>query len=273
MKRTGLRKNANFLLAVPAYRESRRLGRFLPGLLRVISAEFPKSRVVLVDDGSGSAEIGALAPLLRKMQTRYRRQFEFLPLPKNQGKGGAILAAWKSRQSHFDYLGFVDADGALEPAEVLRLGRELFPGGRGPALFASRVKMLGFSVRRKISRHYVGRIFATWVGLCLEPKIYDSQCGLKFIPTQVFAGIEPRLRGRRFAWDIELLAELLNAGCPIREIPVNWHDVPGSKVSLFRDGLRLFWVALCYGWNQKRRRGSHPVKPGGSSFFPREKPR
>lgn len=242
----------SFLLAVPAYRESRRLGRFLPGLLRVISAEFPESRVVLVDDGSGSAEIGALTPLLRKMQTRYRRQFDFLPLPKNRGKGGAILAAWRSRRSHFDYLGFVDADGALTPAEVARLGRELSPGGRSPALFASRIKMLGFDVRRKLVRHYAGRAFATWIGLCLESKIYDSQCGLKFIPTRVFQKICPRLHGHGFAWDIELLAQLLSVSCPIREIPVNWHDVPGSKVSLFRDGLRLFWVAWRAGRTRKR---------------------
>jgi len=222
----------------------------------MVAAEFRRSRVVLVDDGSGSDEVGALAPLLRKMQARYRGHFEFLPLPKNQGKGGAILAAWKSRQSRFDYLGFVDADGALEPAEVLRLGRELSPGGRGPALFASRVKMLGFSVRRKLFRHYVGRIFATWVGLCLEPQIYDSQCGLKFIPTRVFGRIEPRLRGQRFAWDIELLAELLKVGCPIREIPVNWRDIRGSKVRLFRDSLQLFWAALLAGWS-RRKPGRH----------------
>ena len=247
-----MKRPATFLLAVPAYRESRRLEGFLPELLRMVSTQFPSSRVVLVDDGSGSAELSALAPLLKKMQARHRRHFEFLPLPKNRGKGGAILAAWKSRQSRFDYLGFVDADGALEPAEVARLGRQLSPGGLGPALFASRIKMLGFSVRRRLLRHYTGRIFATWVGLCLESKVYDSQCGLKFIPTRVFAKIGPRLLGQRFAWDIELLAQLLSVGCPIREIPVNWKDIRGSKVRLFRDSPRLFWVALLAGWNLRR---------------------
>jgi len=233
---------------VPAFRESRRLGRFLPGLLRGVAAEFARFRVVLVDDGSGSDEVGALAPLVRKMQARYRGQFGFLPLPQNQGKGGAILAAWKSRQSHFDYLGFVDADGALEPGEVVRLAEQLVPGGRGPALFASRVKMMGYSVHRHLWRHYAGRIFATWVGICVDPRIYDSQCGLKFIPTRVFEKISPRLRGRGFAWDIELLAELLAVNCPIREIPVHWKDVPGSKVRFVRDSAGLFWAALSLGW-------------------------
>ena len=238
-------------MAVPAYRESRRLGRFLPGLLRVISSEFPNSLVMLVDDGSGPDEIAALKPLLEKMQTRYQRNFDFLTLPKNRGKGGAILAAWKACRSRFDYLGFVDADGALEPAEVARLARELSPGGRGPAVFASRIKMLGYSVQRDLIRHYAGRVFATWVGICLDSRIYDSQCGLKFIPTYIFKKISSRLHGRGFAWDIELLGKLVAVDCPIRELPVNWSDIKGSKVSLLRDGLKLFWVALREGWTKK----------------------
>jgi dolichyl-phosphate beta-glucosyltransferase len=111
--------------------------------------------------------------------------------------------------------------------------------------------MLGFSVERGLIRHYAGRIFATWVGICLESRIYDSQCGLKFIPTHIFKRISSQLDGHGFAWDIELLAKLLAAGCPIREIPVNWSDIKGSKVRLLRDGLNLFSVALREGWMKK----------------------
>jgi len=108
--------------------------------------------------------------------------------------------------------------------------------------------MLGYSVQRDLIRHYAGRVFATWVGICLDSRIYDSQCGLKFIPTHIFKKISSRLHGHGFAWDIELLAKLVAVGCPITEVPVNWSDVKGSKVSLLRDGLKLFWVVLREGW-------------------------
>ena len=123
-------------------------------------------------------------------------------------------------------------------------------GTRGHAVFASRIKMLGFSVKRDLIRHYAGRVFATWVGICLDSRIYDSQCGLKFIPTHIFKKISSRLHGHGFAWDIELLAKLIAVGCPIREVPVNWSDIKGSKVNLLRDGLKLFWVALLEGWTK-----------------------
>lgn len=220
-------------------------------MVRVVAKTSPKSRVLLVDDGSGPAEHASLRPLVRKLQATYPRNFGFLPLSKNRGKGGAILAGWRSATGGFDYLGFVDADGAFDPAEVARVAGQLNHGPQKASLFASRVKMMGFSVKRHMVRHYLGRIFATWVGLCLEPAIYDSQCGLKFVPARVFAKISPRLLGRGFSWDIELLSALLSAGCPIREIPVNWRDIPGSKVNLLRDGLQLFWTAASEGWRKK----------------------
>lgn len=229
------------------------MARFLPELVRVVAAFYPKSRVLLVDDGSGPAENTLLQPLVRRLQKGFPRNFGFLPLPRNRGKGGAILAAWNSAPRGFDYLGFVDADGALEPAEVARVAALLGQDRKRSALFGSRVKMLGFTVKRRLVRHYLGRIFATWVGACLEPGIYDSQCGLKFVPARVFGKISSQLQGRGFSWDIELLAALLSAGCPIREIPVNWKDVPGSRVNFLRDGILLFWTTWKEGWRRKLR--------------------
>ena len=113
-------------------------------------------------------------------------------------------------------------------------------GTRGHALFAPSIKMLGFSVKRELIRHYAGRVFATWVGICLDSHIYDSQNGLKFIPSHIFKKISSRLHGHGFTWDIELLGKLVAVGCSIRELPVNWSDIKGSKVSLLRDGLKLF---------------------------------
>ena len=214
----------------------------------MVAKAHPRSMVLLVDDGSGPVENARLQPLVRQLRKRFPKNFSFLALSKNQGKGGAILAAWRSSSKGYDFLGFVDADGALEPSEVARVAAQLGQGSRKSALFASRVKMLGFTVKRRLVRHCLGRIFATWVGVCLEPGIYDSQCGLKFIPAAIFKKLSLQMRGRGFSWDIELLGGLLSAGCPIQEIPVNWRDMPGSKVNFLCDGIGLFWNAWREGW-------------------------
>jgi dolichyl-phosphate beta-glucosyltransferase len=70
--------------------------------------------------------------------------------------------------------------------------------------------------------------------------IYDSQCGLKVIRRDAFASIEEHLKETRFALDVELTLLLLANGFSKREVPINWKEVPGSKVSIVRDNIRMF---------------------------------
>jgi len=101
--------------------------------------------------------------------------------------------------------------------------------------FGCRVKMLGRSVDRQWKRHVIGRLYATLVGILIDEGIYDSQCGFKVIPADAFAAVADLLREDRFAFDSELVAALSESGYPLEEIPIDWRDVPGSKVSLIRD--------------------------------------
>jgi len=100
--------------------------------------------------------------------------------------------------------------------------------------------MLGACVDRRVIRHYTGRVFATWVSLLTGVGSYDSQCGLKVIRSLAFAAIADNLRETRFVFDVELALLLLQGGFKIREVPINWREVPGSKVSLVKDSIRMF---------------------------------
>ena len=47
------------------------------------------------------------------------------------------------------------------------------------------------------------------------------------------------MKGRRFAFDVELLAVLNLIKHPILEVPIDWADMPGSKVSMISDTLKM----------------------------------
>lgn len=255
------------MIAIPCFRESKRLPSFLDALCReLVSAPFSSS-IVVVDDGSGYPEDVATGAIIAEFRAKYPAIIaEPVFLKQNVGKGGAVYVGWNSfsRDSIPKLICFVDADGAVPACEVARLIEELLrdDGRRWDALFGSRVKLLGTPLERQITRHYIGRIFATFVSVLTGIGIYDSQCGLKVLRRNAYAAVENQLKETRFVFDVELTVRLLKAGYRIREVPVSWKEVPGSKVSIFKDSVRMFSGILRI--RQRSRIAAEPLVVGNS---------
>jgi dolichyl-phosphate beta-glucosyltransferase len=204
---------------------------------------------VIVDDGSGHTEAAALRSVVDDFRIKYPQLIgNPIFLKQNLGKGGAVYSGWKAGVSNQapELLCFVDADGAVPAYEVRRLIEQLFADRdhRWDGLFGSRVKLLGSTVKRRAVRHYTGRVFATFASVLTGIEIYDSQCGLKVIRTIAYAAIESQLSEKRFAFDVELTLLLIKSGFKIREVPINWQEIPGSKVKILRDSIRMFSAVL-----------------------------
>ncbi len=221
-------------LVVPCYRESARIGGFLPGLCREMTA-LGGVRVLVVEDGSDADEVARMQRIVNELRAEFPCLLPLKLLPDNVGKGGAVYAGWREHGGA-EWLAFVDADGSCSASEVARL---LGLRQQGKAQFASRIKILGRRVERLLKRHLLGRVYATLVSEMLEVPVYDSQCGLKLVPRVAFERISSRLEVTGFAFDVELMVALLDTGCDIQEVPIDWHEVPGGKVSLLRDSWRM----------------------------------
>jgi len=233
------------IISIPCFRETKRLPSFLDALCReLLRAPFEAS-IIVVDDGSGYPEDASTRSIVQEFQMKYPGIVgEPVFLGRNLGKGGAVYAGWKAAliYSTPELLCFVDADGAVPASEVRRLIEALLAdkGHRWDALFASRIKMLGATINRQASRHYIGRVFATFVALLTGIEVYDSQCGLKVIRSSAYASIEGRMKETRFVFDVELTLLLVKYHFRIREVPIDWEEVPGSKVRLVKDSIRMF---------------------------------
>lgn len=213
--------------------------------------------ILVVDDGSGEAEAAALLEAIRPIRAAYPGLIrEPLSLPENLGKGGAVYRGWDSVSPETgpdDLLGFVDADGSTPAAEFCRLW-SLLDGDRAmvDGILGCRIRMLGREVDRRLKRHLLGRIFATLTHWATGIKAYDSQCGAKLVKAAVLRKIRNDLRECGFAFDIELILVALQSGFRLVEAPVDWRDVPGSRVRLIRDSWRMLLSLL----RIRRRHGS-----------------
>jgi glycosyltransferase involved in cell wall biosynthesis len=228
-------------LAIPHYNDTERLESCLEALQRGLPERFS---ILVSDDGSTPHEREGLEALIHAVQQKQSGGGPVFLDPlftlRNTGKGGAILRGW-DHAGDADLLAFADADGAVSASEILR-AENFFRSPEAAtidALFASRVKMLGRTVERSLKRHLSGRVFATLVSIVGRVPAYDTQCGLKILRRSAFEKIRPHQQTIGFAFDVELCLLLRKFGCRIIELPVDWSDIPGSKVSLLRDSSRM----------------------------------
>jgi glycosyltransferase involved in cell wall biosynthesis len=215
---------------------------FLKDLVNVLDGHFT---ILVSDDGSGSEQEERLRHLILELKKDLLPSSPHLADPvfhhPNSGKGSAIRRGWEQGLACGDHdrFAFADADGAVSAPEILRASRRMDGADAPDVLFASRVKMLGRTITRDLRRHVAGRVFATLVHLVSGTEAYDTQCGFKILTAKAYGRVRGDLMSPGFAFDVELLMLLERAGLRVEEFPVDWNDVPGSKVHLLRDSLRM----------------------------------
>ncbi|NDD91559.1 glycosyltransferase [bacterium] len=227
-------------LVVPSYNEGKRIGPFLEDLFRVWSGVGFSWELIVVEDGSRAPEVQETASLLDQVRAKYPQiAIQHLVLPVNRGKGGAIQAGIEKSEAR--YVGFLDADGATAASSALQVFEHLRSRpDEVDATLGSRIQMLGRTIGRDHKRHVIGRVFATLISFSFQIPIYDSQCGCKFFKRKPILPLLGRILDSRWTWDTQLVLMLYLLKARMIEIPVDWQEVPGSKIRVFRDAWRMF---------------------------------
>jgi dolichyl-phosphate beta-glucosyltransferase len=211
-------------------------------------------RLLLVDDGSTDRTTDLLDAVARRAGDGVR----VLRLGRNGGKAEAVRAGLAAAlDGGASITGYFDADLATPIDELLRLIDVLHGDAGRDVVLASRVGLLGHAIERRLTRHYLGRLYATAASVTLGVPVYDTQCGAKvFRDTPALRAALTTPFPDRWSFDVELLARLLHpagntppvAAEAIVEVPLRaWRDVAGSKmrpIASARAALALLGVAL-----------------------------
>jgi Glycosyl transferase family 2 len=173
------------------------------------------------------------------LHARDDARVQLLSFPK-LGKGGVLAETF--RRSSADIVGFVDADCATPPAELLRLVDVAHQSDL--AIASRRHPASVLPSRRPLARRAMSAGFAFGVRRLFRLPFADTQCGAKALRREVVDRCMPFVSSRDFLFDVDLLLVARRLGFRIAEVPTVWVDQAGSRVHRRHDSLRMAGSAM-----------------------------
>jgi glycosyltransferase involved in cell wall biosynthesis len=225
----------SLLLLIPAYNEEARIEPVLRDYGHYFQKNYSgKFQLVVVLNGCRDNTRGVVERVAKDFPA-----ISLLDFPAPIGKGGALIEGFKLAGTA-EIIGYVDADGASSPQAVIELLKRV---GEADCVIGSR--WLPGSVLHQaqpLLRRIASRCFHLIVEMLFWLHVQDTQCPCKVMKRAVVEKILPSLCIADLAFDVNLLVSVKRAGFTILEVPTEWTDKLGSKVtsSLFRSSLTMF---------------------------------
>lgn len=213
-------------IVIPAFNEEKRIVRLLEDLAG-FHARFDGSlEILLSDDGSVDQTIQVATESARSLGLD--GVFRVLAAPKNQGKGSAVRRGMLESKGRLVL--FCDADGATPMKEYYRL-REAIDGGCDIAVGSRDLPEANLVVPQPLHRRLMGAAMRFLVWHLVVQGVRDTQCGFKLFREAAARAVFSRQTIDGFSFDVEVLFLARRLGLKVAEVPIEWHDQPGSKVN------------------------------------------
>lgn len=217
-------------IVIPLYNETKRLPKSAPTLIQFFAGQPYTYEFVFVDDGSSDNTADLARDLFGMVPNT--RVIESKP---NRGKGHAVKVGMLAARGEMRL--FCDADLSTPLDEIDKFWPFLEKGYK--VVIGSR-KMKGAHIDRHQPwwRENLGKVF-TWLTNHIATKdISDITCGFKIFAADATEKIFSRSVIDDWSFDAEVLFIAQRLGYRIKEVPVSWHDTPGTKVRLIKDAAR-----------------------------------
>jgi len=185
--------------------------------------------VLIVDDGSRDADLRELMadtgiPVIRHDTNRGKGQALLTAARAVNDRGGATMIAIDGDGQHYpeDLRAFLPV--IAEEPDAIVIGERDMSGPNVPG--SSRF----------------GRKFSDfWLRLETGLPLRDTQSGFRAYPVRHFLALV--CAGRRYDFEVEILARAAWAGLPIRNVPIRvWYPPAAERVSSFRPFFDNFWL-------------------------------
>jgi glycosyltransferase involved in cell wall biosynthesis len=199
-------------VVMPAYNEAEHIVKNLLETVDAMSSAGYDFEVIVVDDGSPDKTYLEAAKLLSSHPERVR----VVHYDVNQGKGNALMCG--ARFARGEFIAFLDADMDLHPSQLTTFF-DVMEAEKADAVIGSKRhprSKVDYPRRRRV----YSSVYYGLVKLCFGLPVKDTQTGIKLFRREVLDRVFPRVLAKRFAFDIEVLANAHRMGYKIVDAPV-----------------------------------------------------
>ena len=230
-------------LVFPAYNEEKRLSSALEKAINYFSSLNIKYEIIIVNDGSKDKTLDLIKNEIKKYSLlenlQNRPEIILVNYNKNGGKGYAVRTGMQFFRGKFALM--IDSDGATDIKDYKLLYEKI--KNENYALAIGSRKIITEQVERVWYRDIIGIVNNIFIKVLIGIKnIKDTQCGFKLFTRKAAIDLFKNLHLVRWAFDVDLLYISQRLGVKVFEVPVNWKEIPGSKlvllpatISFFRD--------------------------------------
>ncbi len=196
---------------VPCYNEGPKIRRNLSEICEFLNTFAPNHDLIVVDDGSTDDSLSEI----RQAASDYP-SIRPVHYAENVGKGYALRAGFERASG--EYVVILDADLDLHPRQLVRffetqrresadvvIGSKRHPDSR-----------VDYPKRRRL----ISFIYSLFLRVLFDLPVRDTQAGLKLFRREVLERVFSKIVCKRFAFDVELLANAHRLGYKIVEAPV-----------------------------------------------------
>lgn len=196
---------------MPAYNEGGHIISSIEETARTFNEFGCDWELIIMDDGSTDDTYEKASQLIQKYP-----QLIVKKNPFNLGKGRALKKAF--RYASGAYVVFLDADMDLHPIQVQTLF-DILRLDNADIVIGSKFhpnSVVNYPLQRRI----VSFVYYLLVRLLFNLPCHDTQTGIKLFKTEVLQKVFPRILVKKFAFDLEVLANAHHLGFRLAEAPV-----------------------------------------------------
>jgi glycosyltransferase AglD len=216
------KENRSISIIIPIYNEEKRIAKCIERTLDYLENHTNWDfEIVVANDASNDKTADILESL-----SRLSKSIKILSWTTRVGKGLSIKKAAYSCSK--EYIGYMDADLAADPREFERLMRFI---DDYDIVIGSRLLRDGLpSINRPRHRTFLSYGYSFLFRALFRIPISDPQCGFKLFKKEALLDLCNYIYNNAYVFDSELVIKARMLGYRVREVPINWQHMAGSKI-------------------------------------------